>query len=94
MCVSVYFTQHVAPSATLQWIGEEVSKPAEDSDHPMKAAGSWPLYRSPCPHTRILSVLIIFSTITQGINENTCIYTYTPQKLKEHFESTSDLNVQ
>ncbi|XP_005452008.1 coiled-coil domain-containing protein 138 isoform X3 [Oreochromis niloticus] len=58
--------QHVAPSATLQWIGEEVSKPAEDSDHPMKAAGSWPLYRSPCPHTRILSVLIIFSTITQG----------------------------
>ncbi|XP_019208945.1 coiled-coil domain-containing protein 138 isoform X4 [Oreochromis niloticus] len=57
--------QHVAPSATLQWIGEEVSKPAEDSDHPMKAAGSWPLYRSPCPHTRILSVLIIFSTITQ-----------------------------
>ncbi|XP_039456463.1 coiled-coil domain-containing protein 138 isoform X3 [Oreochromis aureus] len=61
--------QHVAPSATLQWIGEEVSKPAEDSDHPMKcseAAGSWPLYQSPCPHTRILSVLIIFSTITQG----------------------------
>ncbi|XP_039884269.1 coiled-coil domain-containing protein 138-like isoform X4 [Simochromis diagramma] len=61
--------QHVAPSATLQWIGEEVSKPAEDSDHPMKcseAAGSWPLYRSLCPHTRILSVLIIFSTITQG----------------------------
>lgn len=61
--------QHVAPSATLQWIGEEVSKPAEDSDHPMKcseAAGSWPLYRSPCPHTRILSVLIIFSTITQA----------------------------
>ncbi|XP_031585089.2 coiled-coil domain-containing protein 138 isoform X2 [Oreochromis aureus] len=61
--------QHVAPSATLQWIGEEVSKPAEDSDHPMKcseAAGSWPLYQSPCPHTRILSVLIIFSTITQA----------------------------
>ncbi|XP_039884268.1 coiled-coil domain-containing protein 138-like isoform X3 [Simochromis diagramma] len=61
--------QHVAPSATLQWIGEEVSKPAEDSDHPMKcseAAGSWPLYRSLCPHTRILSVLIIFSTITQA----------------------------
>lgn len=74
-----------------------MSKPAEDSDHPMKcseAAGSWPLYRSPCPHTRILSVLIIFSTITQGINENTCVYIYTPQKLKEHFESIPDLNVQ
>ncbi|XP_071763375.2 coiled-coil domain-containing protein 138 [Centroberyx gerrardi] len=75
-------TQHVALSSTLRRIGEEVSKsPAqstvsecEDPDPLPKswAEGgggpprSWPLYRSPCPHTRILSTLIILRTVTQA----------------------------
>ncbi|XP_029386824.1 coiled-coil domain-containing protein 138 [Echeneis naucrates] len=72
--------QHVALSATLRRIGEEVSKPAvhsivshsEDSDLPKScsvAAGNfrnWPLYQSPCPHTRILSNLIILRTVTKA----------------------------
>ena len=70
-CVCV-FPQHVALSATLRRIGEEVSKtPAqlavlqsEDPDRP--PCRSWPLYRSPQPHTRILSTLIILRTVTQG----------------------------
>ncbi|KAF1382407.1 hypothetical protein PFLUV_G00143470 [Perca fluviatilis] len=74
-------TQHVALSATLRRIGEEVSKPpaqltvpqSEDPDLPKSCSGaaggpcrSWPLYRSPCPHTRILSSLIILRTVTQA----------------------------
>ncbi|XP_041807282.1 coiled-coil domain-containing protein 138-like [Chelmon rostratus] len=73
--------QHVALSATLRRIGEEVSKPpaqltvpqSEDPDLPKSCSGaaggacrSWPLYRSPCPHTRILSTLIILRTVTQA----------------------------
>ncbi|XP_026150305.1 coiled-coil domain-containing protein 138 [Mastacembelus armatus] len=73
-------TQHVSLSATLRRIGEEVSKPAsrstvqqfENPDLPKscsESAGSfrsWPLYRSPCPQTRILSTLIILRTVTQA----------------------------
>ncbi|XP_023144175.1 coiled-coil domain-containing protein 138 isoform X2 [Amphiprion ocellaris] len=72
--------QHVTLSATLRRIGEEVSKPAVqstvlkslDPDLPKsctEATGpfrSLPLYQSPCPHTRILSTLIILRTITQA----------------------------
>ncbi|KAI9538256.1 hypothetical protein NQZ68_016265 [Dissostichus eleginoides] len=65
-------TQHVALSATLRRIGEEVSKtPAQlavlqsiDPERP--PCRSWPLYRSPQPHTRILSTLIILRTVTQA----------------------------
>ncbi|KAK5890595.1 hypothetical protein CesoFtcFv8_014102 [Champsocephalus esox] len=65
-------TQHVALSATLRRIGDEVSKtPAhltvlqsEDPERP--PCRSWPLYRSPQPHTRILSNLIILRTVTQA----------------------------
>ncbi|KAM7380691.1 hypothetical protein PAMP_003969 [Pampus punctatissimus] len=71
-------TQHVALFATLRRIGETVSKPqaqatvptSEDPDLPKSCSGrpsrNWPLYRSPCPHTRILSTLIILRTVTQG----------------------------
>ncbi|XP_040057755.2 coiled-coil domain-containing protein 138 isoform X2 [Gasterosteus aculeatus] len=74
-------TQHVALSATLRRIGEEASKPAawltgpdsEEADRPgppTEAAGGasrrWPLSCSPCPHTRILSTLIILRTVTQA----------------------------
>ncbi|XP_034550402.1 coiled-coil domain-containing protein 138-like isoform X2 [Notolabrus celidotus] len=73
-------TLHVALSATLRRIGEQVSKlsaPSTMSEDPDRhkycsvaaAAGpcrSWPLYRSPCPHTRILSTLIVFRTVTQA----------------------------
>ncbi|XP_068428795.1 coiled-coil domain-containing protein 138-like [Clinocottus analis] len=74
-------TQHVALSATLRRIGEQVSKPpaqltgpqSEDPDLPKTfrgaAAGpcrSWPLSLSPCPHTRILSTIIILRTVTQA----------------------------
>ncbi|XP_054471602.1 coiled-coil domain-containing protein 138-like [Anoplopoma fimbria] len=74
-------TQHLALSATLRRIGEELSKPpaqltlpqSEDPDLPKPHSGaaggpcrSWPLYRSPCPHTRILSSLIILRTVTQA----------------------------
>ncbi|KAA8588279.1 hypothetical protein FQN60_001473 [Etheostoma spectabile] len=74
-------TQHVALSATLRRIGEEVSKPpaqltvshSEDPDLPKSCSGaaggscrSWPLYRSRCPHIRILSTLIILRTVTQA----------------------------
>lgn len=71
-------TQHVVLSATLRRIGEEVSKPRghplfEDLDLPDPytevTAGScrkWPLSRSPCPQTRILSILIILRTVTQA----------------------------
>ncbi|XP_051259912.1 coiled-coil domain-containing protein 138 [Dicentrarchus labrax] len=74
-------TQHVALSATVRRIGEEVSRlPAqstvaqsEDQDLPKFCSGeasgpyrSWPTYRSPCPHTRILSTLIILRTVTQA----------------------------
>lgn len=87
LCV---FPQHVALSATLRRIGEEVSKPpaqltvpqSEDPDLPKSCSGaaggacrSWPLYRSPCPHTRILSTLIILRTVTQG-NDTDHTYTY------------------
>ncbi|XP_073329867.1 coiled-coil domain-containing protein 138-like [Pagrus major] len=73
--------QHVALSATLRRIGEEVSKPpaqltAATYEDPVvsKSCGgavggvcrSWPLYRSPCPHTRILCTLIILRTVTQA----------------------------
>ncbi|KAL6100646.1 ccdc138 [Pungitius sinensis] len=70
-------TQHVALSATLRRIGEEASKPAarltEEADRPgpcSEAAGGpcrrRPLSCSPCPHTRILSTLIILHTVTQA----------------------------
>ncbi|XP_029980011.1 coiled-coil domain-containing protein 138 [Sphaeramia orbicularis] len=66
-------TQHVALSATLRRIGEEVSKPSvqsavnqcEDPDL-TQSSRNWPLYRSPCPQTRILSSLIILHTVTQA----------------------------
>ncbi|GLD59967.1 coiled-coil domain-containing protein 138-like isoform X2 [Lates japonicus] len=72
--------KHVALSATLRRIGEEVSKPAAQSTVLQSAdpdllkscsetAGpirNLPLYRSPCPHTRILSILIILRTVTQA----------------------------
>ncbi|XP_029315230.1 coiled-coil domain-containing protein 138 [Cottoperca gobio] len=67
---------HVALSATLRRIGEEVSKPpaqltGPQSDYPdlpthSGPSRSRPLYRSPCPHTRILSTLIILRTVTQA----------------------------
>ncbi|KAM3862388.1 LOW QUALITY PROTEIN: coiled-coil domain-containing protein 138 [Diretmus argenteus] len=70
-------TQHVALSSTLRHLVEDVSKhPAQSEDpdlFPKSPCGgggghprSWPLYRSPCPHTRILSTLIILRTITQA----------------------------
>ncbi|XP_035029731.2 coiled-coil domain-containing protein 138-like [Hippoglossus stenolepis] len=68
-------TQHVALSATLRRIGEEVSKPTavlQDPDLPKSCsvtAGplrNCPLYRSTCRHTRILSTLIILRTVTQA----------------------------
>ncbi|XP_026233214.1 coiled-coil domain-containing protein 138 isoform X2 [Anabas testudineus] len=66
-------TQHVALSATLRRIGDEVSKPTAQSADLSKscseAAGplrNWPLYRSPCPHTRILSTLLILRTVFQA----------------------------
>uniref|UniRef100_A0A4W6FDZ7 Coiled-coil domain containing 138 n=1 Tax=Lates calcarifer TaxID=8187 RepID=A0A4W6FDZ7_LATCA len=79
-CVFVYFAQHVALSATLRRIGEEASKPAAqstvlqsaDPDLPKscsETAGpirNLPLYQSPCPDTRILSILIILRTVTQA----------------------------
>ncbi|KAM8749718.1 coiled-coil domain-containing protein 138 [Acanthopagrus schlegelii] len=70
--------QHVALSATLRRIGEEVSKPPAELtvatyDDPKSCGGavggvcrSWPLYRSPCPHTRLLCTLIILRTVTQA----------------------------
>ncbi|KAG7241668.1 hypothetical protein INR49_025133 [Caranx melampygus] len=72
--------QHVVLSATLRRIGEEVMKTAaqsallqsEDADLPRSCSGAagtlrnWHLYRSRCPHTRILSTLIILRTVTQG----------------------------
>ncbi|XP_068185964.1 coiled-coil domain-containing protein 138-like isoform X2 [Antennarius striatus] len=72
--------QHVALSSSLRRIGEGVSKhsihftvcQSEDPDLPRTSIGvagracrSWPLYRNPCPHTRILSTLIILRTVTQ-----------------------------
>ncbi|TNN79403.1 Coiled-coil domain-containing protein 138 [Liparis tanakae] len=74
-------TQLVSLSATLRRIGEEVSKPpapvpgrqSEDPDLPKPDGGaaggpgrSWPLSCSPCPHTRILSTIIILRTVTQA----------------------------
>ncbi|KAJ0005878.1 hypothetical protein NQD34_015772, partial [Periophthalmus magnuspinnatus] len=61
--------QHVVLSATLRRIGEEVSKPrshlqCEDPDT-VEVNGprtKQALYQSPCPETRILSVLIILHT--------------------------------
>lgn len=82
LCIFIFFfAQHVVLSATLRRIGEEVFRPAaqatllqsEDAHLPRscgEAAGSlrsWHLYRSPCPHTRILSALIALRTVTQGI---------------------------
>ncbi|XP_055008247.1 coiled-coil domain-containing protein 138 isoform X3 [Boleophthalmus pectinirostris] len=65
--------QHVVLSATLRRIGEEVSKPRShvQSQDPETEELNGPcsrqaLYRSPCPETRILSVLIILRTVTQG----------------------------
>ncbi|KAF0026273.1 hypothetical protein F2P81_021010 [Scophthalmus maximus] len=72
--------QHVALSATLRRIGEEMSKPAAQSavlqcegpalpKSSSEIAGhlrSCPLYQSSCPHTRILSTLIILRTVTQA----------------------------
>ncbi|XP_062421173.1 coiled-coil domain-containing protein 138-like [Pungitius pungitius] len=62
-------TQHVAHSATLRRIGEAASKPAarltEEADRPGPCRRR-PLSCSPCPHTRILSTLIILHTVTQA----------------------------
>ncbi|KAM3607165.1 uncharacterized protein V6R79_002650 [Siganus canaliculatus] len=68
--------QHAALSATLRRIGEELSKPpavpqCEDLDLPKSGHGagsssSWTLYQSSCPHTRILSIIIILRTVTQA----------------------------
>lgn len=89
VCLCV-FAQHVALSATLRRIGEEVSKPpvqltvpqCEDLDLPKSCSGaagggcrSFPIYRSPCPHTRIVATLIIIRTVTQG-NNTKHTYTY------------------
>uniref|UniRef100_A0A8C6SD71 Coiled-coil domain-containing protein 138 n=1 Tax=Neogobius melanostomus TaxID=47308 RepID=A0A8C6SD71_9GOBI len=62
--------QHVVLSATVRRIGEEVSKPrshlqfdpAEEPGPCRKRA----LYQSPCPESRILSVLIILRTVSQA----------------------------
>ncbi|XP_060945258.1 LOW QUALITY PROTEIN: coiled-coil domain-containing protein 138-like [Limanda limanda] len=68
-------TQHVALSATLRRIGEELSKPTavlQDPDLPKSCsvtAGplrNCPLHRSTCSHTHILSSLIILRTVTQA----------------------------
>ncbi|XP_038576193.1 coiled-coil domain-containing protein 138-like isoform X1 [Micropterus salmoides] len=63
-------SQHVALSATLRRIGEEVSKPPAQLTAPhdpdLPSCRSRPLYRSPCSHTRILSTLIIIRTVTQA----------------------------
>ncbi|XP_041662357.1 coiled-coil domain-containing protein 138-like isoform X2 [Cheilinus undulatus] len=77
-------TPHVALSATLRRIGEQVSKlPAQvtvsESDDlgfsntNCSSSGastgrcrSGPLYRSPCRHIRILSILIVLRTVTQA----------------------------
>ncbi|XP_029937356.1 coiled-coil domain-containing protein 138 isoform X2 [Myripristis murdjan] len=74
--------QHVALSSTLRRIGEEVSKltsqstvcESDDLDVLPKSRGggrvehlrNWPLYLSPCLHTRILASLIILRTVTQA----------------------------
>ncbi|CAM9275455.1 unnamed protein product [Lampetra planeri] len=62
-------TQHVALSVTLRRLGEAVSKlPALRTD--AQAGGpeppGSPLLGSPCPHTRLLSALIILRTVTQA----------------------------
>lgn len=74
--VYILVQQHVSLSATLRRRGKEVSKPPahltapqfEDPDLRTSFRGckSWPLYRSPCPHTRIFSTLIILHTVTEG----------------------------
>ncbi|KAF3694990.1 Coiled-coil domain-containing protein 138 [Channa argus] len=71
--------QHVALSATLRRIGEDMSKPivqptvlqCEDPDLPKSCSEAtpfrnWPFYQSPCPHTRIITTLIILRTVTQA----------------------------
>ncbi|CAB1328783.1 unnamed protein product [Coregonus sp. 'balchen'] len=65
-------TQPVALSSTLRRLGEEVSRvptQQQDPSGPLKTRGPPPpssLYRSLCPHTRLLSSLIILRTITQA----------------------------
>lgn len=75
-------TQPVALSSTLRRLGEEMSRPpAVQPTAPQDLTGALsgalktrgpartaPLYRSPCPHTCLLSTLIILRTITQGTN--------------------------
>uniref|UniRef100_A0AAV2K428 Coiled-coil domain-containing protein 138 n=1 Tax=Knipowitschia caucasica TaxID=637954 RepID=A0AAV2K428_KNICA len=63
--------QHVALSATLRRIGEEVSRPrshllSEDPEGVNEGSEKRTLYRCSCPETRILSVLIILRTVTQA----------------------------
>ncbi|XP_059199663.1 coiled-coil domain-containing protein 138-like [Centropristis striata] len=66
-------TQQVALPATLRRIGQEVSKPPVqltggqpgDLDR-SESCRSWSLYLSPCPHTRVLSSLIVLRTVTQA----------------------------
>ncbi|KAM9342239.1 coiled-coil domain-containing protein 138 [Pholidichthys leucotaenia] len=74
------YVKKALSTTTLRRIGEEVSKRALQSgmlqsEEPdlhqscIKAAGHLrigPLYRSPCPHTRMLSILIILHTVTQA----------------------------
>ncbi|XP_012993265.1 coiled-coil domain-containing protein 138 isoform X2 [Esox lucius] len=57
-------SQRLALSSTLRRLGEVMSRgPTQQTGVPPHPP---PLYRSPCPHTRILSSLIILRTITQA----------------------------
>nr|XP_046219388.1 coiled-coil domain-containing protein 138-like isoform X2 [Oncorhynchus gorbuscha] len=63
--------QPVALSSTLRRLGEEVSRVPTQQQDPsglLKTRGPLPpsLYRSLCPHTRLLSSLIILRTVTQA----------------------------
>ncbi|XP_029493949.2 coiled-coil domain-containing protein 138 [Oncorhynchus nerka] len=64
--------QPVALSSTLRRLGEEVSRvptQQQDPSGPLKTRGPPlppSLYRSLCPHTRLLSSLIILRTVTQA----------------------------
>ncbi|XP_046869762.1 coiled-coil domain-containing protein 138-like isoform X1 [Hypomesus transpacificus] len=69
-------TQPVTLCSTLRRLGEEVSRPpALQPSGPPDLSGALrprgptrttPLYRSPCPHTRLLSALIVLRTVTQA----------------------------
>lgn len=65
--------QHVVLSATVRRIGEEVSKPRRHLHFEDPDAAEEPgrcrkrvLYQSPCPETRMLSVLLVLRSVTQA----------------------------